>query len=225
MEGRDSRQCIQACRVTGLVSGWLDETTTVIRTMDVAMPRGTGRGDERRLCQSLAGSSDRTYWMQTVRVNVWLFPAWMPSSGARSAEARHERRISRECGQLASGGFGAVRRGRIRGGDVPSAGADLLDALLREPGGDAIGSRRRDPRAALAEHERDADHGDPHDHGHREDLDDAQSRGSPKRRAHASIGAQTDVAEHARGRSGEPGAHCPGSRARCGLQAAACRSR
>ena len=38
VEGRDSKQCIQACRVTGLVSGWLDETTTVTRIIDVGSP-------------------------------------------------------------------------------------------------------------------------------------------------------------------------------------------
>ena len=193
VEGRDSRQCIQACRVTGLVSGWVDETTTVTRIMDVAAPGRTVRGRERRLPQSLR--------RRRIGVDVDVLDA-DPSTErmvvsrpdvrvrGKDAEARREGWRSREPG--------TVRRGRIRGGDVPSTGADLLDALLRESRGDAIGSRRQDPRAALAEHERDADHGDAHDHGHREDLDEAKSRRSPKRRAKRRPVHRTSVADAAR---------------------------
>ncbi len=194
---------IQACRVTGLVSGWLDSTTTVTRIIDVGSPGGqAGRANGRSSSPfAVVGS---TYWMQTLRANVWLFPAWMSRVREEHAEARRERRCSREPG--------TARRGRIqgiRGGDVPSAGADLLDALLRESRGDAIGSRRRDPRAALAEHERDADHGDADDHGHREDLDDAESRGSPKRRAQRRPVHRTSVADAARvGDLGWPSESC-----------------
>src|SRR6185369_2617460 len=53
---------IQACRVTGLVSGWLDETTTVTRIIDVGSPGGQAGSANGRSSSPFAVVGS-TYWM------------------------------------------------------------------------------------------------------------------------------------------------------------------